>query len=168
MGLFGASGAALAEGDAAPDFALQDQDGRWHRLTDYHGRWLILYFYPKDDTPGCTKEACGFRDRFTELREAGVAILGVSLDDAASHARFSHRYELSFPLLSDVGGLVAAEFGALMSLGPLKYTRRHSFVIDPEGNIVKIYRKVRAAGHSQQVLEDIRVLQAGNVAEGNR
>lgn len=143
-------------GDAAPDFELEDQQGQRHRLDDYRGRWLLLYFYPKDDTPGCTREACGFRDDFGALRDLDAAILGVSLDNANSHQRFAGKYALSFPLLTDKGGRTAAAYGALLALGPLKLTRRHSFLIDPDGRIARIYRSVKPAQHSGQVLADLR------------
>src|SRR6266576_3468324 len=102
----------LAAGAPAPAFELKDQDGRNHRLEDYRGRWVVLYFYPKDDTPGCTKEACNFRDDLPKLRALGVQILGVSVDTAESHAKFASKYKLPFPLLADTQGTVAKTYGS--------------------------------------------------------
>ena len=163
MGLwpFSAHAAELQVGDVAPAFELHDQRGEPHRLSDYRGHWVILYFYPKDDTPGCTTEACAFRDDILTLRSLGATLLGVSLDETASHARFAEKYGLPFPLLADPGGRVADAYGALFSLGPLRFAKRHSFIIDPEGRIARIYREVRPGEHSDQVIADLRALQGG-------
>lgn len=151
--------AELAVGTQAPEFALADQDKKTHRLEDYRGRWVVLYFYPKDDTPGCTTEACNFRDDLPKLRALGVQILGVSVDSTESHARFATKYSLPFPLLADAGGNAAKAYDALWSLGPIKFTKRHTFVIDPTGKIARIYRDVKPEEHSRQVMEDVKALQ---------
>ena len=144
----------------APEFTLIDQNGLTHSLQDYAGRWVVLYFYPKNDTPGCTKEACAFRDDYKVIVAHNTQVLGVSVDDRASHEKFASKYSLPFPLLSDENGQVAKSYQALFSLGPLKYAKRHTFIIDPNGKIKKIYRKVDAASHSKQILADLTLLKA--------
>ncbi|MEN8176864.1 MAG: peroxiredoxin, partial [Pseudomonadota bacterium] len=119
----------------------------------------------KDDTPGCTTEACAFRDDFFQLQQMKVALLGVSLDDAESHRSFADKYHLPFALLSDRGGEVTAAYGSLMSLGFIKFARRHSFIIGPEGRVARIYRSVSPGIHSDQVIDDLRGLGVG-VTEG--
>ncbi len=152
---------ALAElnvGDEAPQFCLVDQHAEKQCLQSFKGKWVILYFYPKDDTPGCTKEACSFRDHFNTILSEDAVILGVSVDDADSHKEFSKKYSLNFPLLVDEGGMVSKKYEALWKVGPLKYARRHSFIIDPKGRLAKIYRKVDAATHVKEVIEDLKHL----------
>jgi peroxiredoxin Q/BCP len=149
----------LAPGMAAPSFQLKDHEGKTHRLEDYRGRWVVLYFYPKDDTPGCTTEACNFRDDLPKLRALGVQILGVSIDTADSHAEFAKKYSLPFPLLVDNGGVVAEQYGSLWSLKVVKFAKRHTFIIDPEGKIAHIYRDVKPEEHSRQVMSDVKRLQ---------
>jgi peroxiredoxin Q/BCP len=151
----------LSVGDQAPTFTLQDQHGRQHALPDYQGRWLVLYFYPKDDTPGCTAQACAFRDDFQQLRRMQVAVLGVSLDSVASHQAFAEKHGLPFPLLSDETGEVAAAYGALWKLGPIRFARRHSFIIDPEGRISGIFRSVKPANNSDEIITELVELGAG-------
>jgi len=143
------------EGDVAPDFRLQDQNGEWHTLEQYRGQWVALYFYPKDDTPGCTKEACEFRDDYERLAQMGVTLLGVSLDDVKSHQAFAAKYHLPFPLLSDADGEVAKRYGSLFQLWPLKFAKRHSFIVDPEGRIARVYRNVEPESHSDEVITDL-------------
>src|SRR5690606_38744344 len=138
-------------------FTLQDQDGNSHRLEDYRGKTVVLYFYPKDDTPGCTKEACSFRDNFGEIEEAGAVVLGVSVDDATSHQKFREKYELPFPLLVDDGAKVATEYGAwgekvLYGKKRIGMTRS-TFVIGPEGKLIKVWKQVKAEGHAEHVLK---------------
>lgn len=152
-------GGRLPEGAAAPDFALADQDGRIHRIGDYAGRWLVLYFYPKDDTPGCTREACGFRDDIDALAALDAALLGVSVDDVAAHARFARRHGLPFPLLADPHGRTAAAYGALLELGVARFARRHTFVVDPDGRIAARFDRVDPARHAAEVVERLRRLQ---------
>lgn len=150
-------GPHLAEGSFAPAFALADQEGHVHRLSDYTGRWLVLYFYPKDDTPGCTKQACRFRDAYARLGETNVAVVGISTDDVDSHARFARKFDLPFPLLADPDGRTAAAYDSLLNLGVVKIARRHTFVIAPDGRVAARFDKVDPARH----MEDIeRVLRA--------
>ncbi len=147
----------LEAGDKAPDFELPDQDGKRHRLADYAGKTVVLYFYPKDDTPGCTKEACSFRDNHDEIQEAGAVVLGVSADSEASHRKFADKYELPFPLLSDDGAKVASTYGAwgektLYGKKVIGMTRS-TFVIGPDGRLTKVWKQVKAEGHAEQVLK---------------
>ncbi len=153
-----ANASGLSVGDLAPGFNLPDQQGQQHRLTDYHGQWLVLYFYPKDDTPGCTKEACSLRDEFAAFRQLDVAVLGVSLDDTESHAAFAKKYRLPFPLLSDSGGKIAKAYGSLGGFGPIRYAKRHTFIVDPDGRIARVWRKVDPATHSSELLKALSAL----------
>ena len=148
----------LEAGVAAPGFVLSDQYRKVHSLIDYQGQWLVLYFYPKDDTPGCTREACNFRDDIVQIRELNAEVFGISVDNAESHAKFAEKHGLPFALLSDADGDVAKEYGALMSLGPLKIAKRHSFIIDPEGKVAKVYRKVNPDKHSEEIIADLTTL----------
>ena len=147
-------------GQAAPDFSLPDQNGKLHKLTDYSGKWLVLYFYPKDDTPGCTEEACAFRDDLQQLTALGAEVVGVSLDDSSSHAIFAKKYHLPFPLLADKSADVAARYGALLNLGLFKVARRYTFLINPQGKISRVYDKVETSRHSKEIIEDLKVLLA--------
>jgi thioredoxin-dependent peroxiredoxin len=156
-----ASAQELAPGAPAPSFTLKDQDNKVHKLEDYRGRWVVLYFYPKDDTPGCTTEACNFRDDLPKLRALGVQILGVSMDSSESHAQFAKKFLLPFPLLADDGGAVAKSYGSLWGLGPVKFTRRHTFIINPDGRLARIYRDVKPEEHSRQIMADVQQLQGG-------
>ena len=155
-----AHAAGLHVGDPAPPFRLMDQNGNVHTLDDYRGQWLVLYFYPKDDTPGCTTEACEFRDDVAELKRMGAAVLGISVDDVKSHREFADKYHLSFPLLSDSNGEVARSYGALRNLVLLKFAKRHTFIIDGEGRIAKIYRSVDPKTHSDAIIRDLAQLQS--------
>jgi peroxiredoxin Q/BCP len=143
-------------GKPAPDFRLPDQHGKIHALRDYRGHWVVLYFYPKDDTPGCTQEACAFRDDLNQLTELGAQVIGVSVDDSKSHAAFARKYHLNFPLLADSKGDVAASYGALLNLGLIKMAQRYTFLIDPEGNIRRDYLSVETSRHSQEIIEDLK------------
>lgn len=147
------------EGEAAPGFALPDAAGRPVELAQQLGHWVLLYFYPRDNTPLCTREACELRDHWDELQQLGVRVLGISLNDSASHARFAAQHQLPFPLLSDRGGEVAYAYSALVRLGPLRLTRRFSFLIDPQGRVRKCYFKVDVSRHATDVLTDLRELQ---------
>lgn len=151
--------ARLAAGDPAPDFALADQDGRVHRLGDYAGRWLVVYFYPRDDTPHCTREACSFRDATEALAALGAAVVGVSVDSPASHAAFARKHRLAFPLLADPGGRTAAAFGSLLRLGILRVARRRSFIIAPDGHIAARFDRVDPLRHADEVAGVLRRLQ---------
>src|SRR6266566_1220421 len=159
MALGSARADELAPGEPAPTFTLKDHEGARHRLEDYRGRWVVLYFYPKDDTPGCTTEACNFRDDLPKLRALGVQILGVSVDSVQSHAAFSAKYSLPFPLLADADGDVAKRYGALWGIWPIRFAKRHTFIVDPTGRIARIYRDVKPEQHSREVMEDMKVLQ---------
>jgi peroxiredoxin Q/BCP len=150
--------ADVQTGDMAPGFQLMDQNGETHNLARYRGQWLVLYFYPKDDTPGCTKEACEFRDDHDRLADMGVVLLGVSTDDIESHQAFAEKYHLPFPLLSDAQGEVAKHYGSLWQLGPIRFAKRHSFIIDPEGRIAHIYRDVSPKTHSDEVIAQLQAL----------
>lgn len=147
-------------GQAAPEFSLPDQNGKQHKLADYSGKWLVLYFYPKDDTPGCTQEACAFRDDLHLLSALGVEVVGVSLDDSSSHAEFAKKYHLPFPLLADKNADVAARYGVLLNLGLFKMARRYTFLISPQGKISKVYDKVETSRHSKEIIEDLKLLLA--------
>jgi len=160
LGLSTSVQAELSPGDAAPEFRLQDQNGEWHTLADYRGRWVVLYFYPKDDTPGCTKEACAFRDNIFAFEELGATILGVSLDDVDSHEAFAEKYSLPFSLLSDADAATATDYGVLKKMVGFRFARRESFIIDPDGNIAVRYEKVDPAKHSEQVLADLKTSMA--------
>ncbi len=143
-------------GQAAPEFKLRDQNGIVRSLADFSGRWRVLYFYPKDDTPGCTEEACRFRDDFAALNALGAVVIGISLDTPASHARFAGKYQLPFYLLADETGAVTRAYGALMNFGLVRMARRYTFIINPAGQIAKVYRAVDPAGHSQEVIGELR------------
>ncbi len=160
MELFGTSSASELEvGMQAPQFELFDQTETTHSLNNYLGKWIVLYFYPKDDTPGCTKEACAFRDDIASLNNLDVQVFGVSVDTTKSHAEFASKYSLQFPLLADLGGQVASNYGSLTKIGPIKLAKRHTFIIDPEGKLAKIYRSVKPATHSDEVIAEIKKLQ---------
>ncbi len=154
VGLVAASGGSLQLGDSAPDFILPDQDEKMQRLSDYRDGWVVVYFYPKDDTPGCTAEACGIRDDYGQFTEADITVFGISYDDPASHRAFKEKYELPFTLLSDSDKQVAGLYGAKGLLMP----KRMTFVIDPEGVVRKIFNKVDVAGHSGEILAAVKQL----------
>ncbi len=145
-------------GDPAPAFSLTDQNGETHTLAGFSGKWLVLYFYPKDDTPGCTTEACNFRDDIFKFKEAGIAIAGVSLDDVESHKAFAEKYSLPFPLLADSDHAVAEAYGVLTSMGPVKFAKRETFIIGPDGKVAKHYGKVDPDEHSAEVLADVKAM----------
>jgi thioredoxin-dependent peroxiredoxin len=147
-------------GQPAPDFALTDQFGKVQKLSDFHGKWLVLYFYPKDDTPHCTTEACQFRDDIFKIRALGAEVVGVSVDDQDSHAEFAAKHGLPFPLLADKGGLVADRYGSITDLLVIKFAKRNTFIIDPLGKIAKSYVSVDAARNPAQVVVDLAALQA--------
>jgi thioredoxin-dependent peroxiredoxin len=145
-------------GVPAPDFELPDQNGLMHNLKQFAGRWLVLYFYPKDDTPGCTQEACAFRDDLHKLAALDAQVVGISVDDTRSHAAFAGKYHLPFPLLADSSAAVAARYGALTDLWLIKFARRYTFLIDPQGRIVKVYTSVDTSRHSAEIVDDLRQL----------
>ena len=151
----------LAPGDPAPDFALPDQQGRIHHLDDYRDDWLVLFFYPRDDTPGCTSEARGFQEYYDYFRMTSIHLLGINTASQESHKQFRHKHELGFPLLSDATGSVTRQYGSLFGFGPFKLARRHSFIIDPEGKLVEIYRQVEPEGHAYEVVQRLHELTSG-------
>lgn len=148
--------------DTAPEFSLPDVNGTVHSLADYRGRKVVVYFYPKDDTPGCTKEACSFRDKFAEYSKYGITVLGISPDKPASHQKFIQKYELNFTLLSDPEKLVLMSYGAWGTKNMYgKITEgviRKTFLIDEEGKIVKAYHRVKVDGHAEKILSDLGVI----------
>jgi len=146
-------------GDPAPDFALRDDHGNVVRLTDFRGRPVVLYFYPKDDTPGCTTEACGFRDAYADYRRNAIVVLGLSPDSVESHTKFRDKFALPFPLLVDAGHAIATAYGVW---GPKTFMGRNyegvlrtTFLIGPDGRLLRIYENVKPEGHSQQILADL-------------
>jgi thioredoxin-dependent peroxiredoxin len=149
----------IKEGVNAPLFSLPDQDGNIHNLADYKGKWVLVYFYPKDNTPGCTTEACTIRDNFPHFKSLGITVFGISVDSVESHKKFEKKYGLPFTLLSDNEKKVVTMYGVW---GKKKFigheymgTERKSFLIDPSGVIVKVYDKVKPAEHAEEVLEEI-------------
>jgi thioredoxin-dependent peroxiredoxin len=156
----GASASNLTVGSVAPPFKLQDQNGQWHALEEYRGKWLTLYFYPKDQTPGCTTEACEFRDNVFAFRDVNAVIVGISVDDVDSHKKFENKHGLPFTLLADPSKETAKAYGVLKNIVWLvEFAKRETFLIDPTGRVAKIYRDVDPKGHSQTVLADIKALQ---------
>ena len=151
--------ADIEVGSKAPNFILSDQDNVQHQLSDYEGSWVILYFYPKDDTPGCTTQACDFRDAVKRIIASRSNVFGVSLDSVESHKRFADKYNLPFSLLSDETGIVSKAYDSLNNFMSLKSAKRNTFIIDPEGKIAKIYLSVKPSTHSQMVLNDLNQLQ---------
>ena len=146
-------------GEKSPDFNLPDSKSNSHSLAQYSGKWLILYFYPKDDTPGCTAQACNFRNDLHKLEKMDAKVIGVSVDGGRSHAIFAKKYNLPFALLSDETGAVAKEYGALTDLGFFKIAKRYTFLIDPNGILRKSYFSVDTSRHSQQIIDDLNTLQ---------
>ena len=146
----------------APAFSLPDQKGKIHKLSDYLGQYVLIYFYPKDDTPGCTKEACMIRDVFPDFKKTKSKVLGISVDSVESHKKFAEKYKLPFTLLSDENKKVVEKYGVWQekSMFGKKYmgTMRTSFLVDPNGKIVKIYEKVKPEIHAEEVLKDLKEL----------
>lgn len=146
--------------EKAPSFSLPDQNGNAHSLEQYLGKKVLLYFYPKDDTPGCTTEACNFRDGYKEFQDMGLVILGISADSVKSHKKFAHKFELPFPLLSDEDHAICEAYGVwgLKKFMGREYMgiTRNSFLIDEKGDILKIYEQVKPPVHSQEVLDDVK------------
>ena len=150
------AGEPPAVGSDAPSFNLQDQNGDWHTLKSYHGQWLAVYFYPRDDTPGCTTEACNFRDNIYAFKAIGAAVVGISVDDVESHKKFSDKYKLPFTLLADENNETSRAYGVLRDYKLIKMASRQSFLINPEGKIAKHYADVDPDTHTDQVLADIK------------
>ncbi len=149
-------------GAPAPDFTLPDQDGVQHTLSAYRGKWVLIYFYPKDDTPGCTKQACAIRDADPDFKKLDAVVLGVSADSVKSHMKFAQKYGLAFPLLADEDKTIVNTYGVW---GPKKFMgreyegiKRTSFLVAPDGKIAKVYENVKADAHADEVLTDLRTL----------
>lgn len=144
----------------APSFSLKDSEGATHTLEQYRGKWIVLYFYPKDDTPGCTVEACSLRDARDDIVALGAEVIGVSADDSESHDTFTKKHELNFTLLSDPAMKTIEAYGAW---GPKMFGKlgiqRKTFIIDPQGQVVKVYGRVTPLGHGAQVVADLQLLQ---------
>ena len=147
----------IEPGKKAPDFTLPADDGAKVKLSGLRGKPVVLYFYPRDDTPGCTREACSFRDRSQELEKLGAAVLGVSTDDVASHQKFRDKYQLNFPLLADTDHKVAEKYGAWREKTRFGKTsmgiQRSTFLIDAEGKVAKVWKSVKVDGHDEQVIK---------------
>jgi len=160
FGITAPAQAQVAVGDVAPDFRLQDQDGQWQTLAQYRGQYVALYFYPKDQTPGCTKQACSFRDSSVAFKAVGAVILGVSLDDVKSHGEFAKKYSVPFPLLADTEGAVATRYNVLRDMLVMKMAKRETFLVGPDGRVVKHYQDVDPEKGTAEVLADIKALSA--------
>ncbi len=152
----------LRIGEQAPEFELPDQSGKITRLSDFRGNTLVLYFYPRDDTPGCTTEACDIRDNYAEYQNAGIPVVGISPDKLASHKKFQEKYSLPFTLLADENHAICEKYGVW---GRKKFMGREfdgvlrsTFIIDQEGKVVKIFEKVKPAGHGSEILEALKTL----------
>ncbi len=149
----------LKQGDNAPKFELKDQDGKVHKLSDYKGKKIVLYFYPRDDTPGCTIESCEFRDSYKEIQKKGAVILGVSNDDEKSHKKFKDKYKLPFDLLADTEKKLVEEFGVFgeKSFMGKKFMGifRTTFIIDEKGKIKKVFEDVTPKGHSEEIIKEL-------------
>jgi len=161
IALFGLQALAADQpvvGQPAPEFELSDQNGQLHSLEDYRDRWVVLYFYPKDETPGCTTEACEFRDNIFAYRELNAQILGVSLDNVESHRAFSENHDLPFPLLADADGSVADAYGVKTKMFGMTVAKRQTFLVRPDGTLAKHYGKVKPSTHSAEVLADLELL----------
>jgi len=152
---------APAVGQIAPDFKLSDQDGVVHTLKEYQGHWLVMYFYPKDETPGCTTEACEFRDNIFAYRKMGVSVVGVSVDDVDSHKKFAEHQHVPFPLLADATKSTARDYGVLVKMmGLFELAQRDTFIIDPTGKIAAHFSNVDPKTHSKDVLQSLQKLMA--------
>ncbi|MEE9310399.1 MAG: peroxiredoxin [Cocleimonas sp.] len=149
----------LKIGAIAPDYTLHDQNNQPQTLSKMRGKWVVMYFYPKDETPGCTAEACNFRDNILSLRVKKAEVWGISVDNSQSHAKFSEHHKLPFTLLADPAGRVAKQYGALLNMIVFKIAKRHSFIVDPKGKIAKIYRNVNPQTHVAEILKDLDALQ---------
>ena len=153
------SGDQIRVNAVAPDFTLLDQTNEKRSLSDFRGQWLVLYFYPMDFTPGCTTEACSFRDNWRQIESMDASVVGISVDDTMTHKAFAQKNKLPFTLLADPEGVVAEKYGALYLFMGVKMARRHSFIIGPEGRVRKVYTHVDLDDHAEQVIEDLEALQ---------
>ncbi|MBD2081589.1 peroxiredoxin [Leptolyngbya sp. FACHB-17] len=141
----------LNVGDTAPDFTVKDTNGNTVKLSDYAGRAVVLYFYPKDDTPGCTKEACSFRDNYTQYTSQGIPVFGVSMDDEASHQRFTEKYSLPFPLLADTNGAITQAY----DVDGGGYSKRVTYVVGADGKIVQVHTTIQTDTHATDILQQL-------------
>lgn len=160
----GVANEQIVVGQAAPEFELPDQQGHLHSLEDYKNQWVVLYFYPKDETPGCTTQACEFRDNIFSFRKLGAQILGVSLDDVDSHKAFAENHNLPFPLLADTDGEISTRYGVKTRMFGMTVAKRQTFIIAPDGTVVKHYDDVDPDAHSAEVLADLESLGASATA----
>jgi len=149
----------VREGEPAPDFTLQDQQGRPVTLSSFRGQWVVLYFYPKDDTPGCTKEACSFRDNLVALQQLRAAVLGVSVDTVDSHKAFADKFKLTFPILADNHHEVCQRYGTLTSYMGVTVASRSTVLIDPQGVIRKLFPDVQPTDHALEIHQALKTLQ---------
>lgn len=145
----------LSVGDTAPNFTVKDTIGKTVSLSEYAGKPVVLYFYPKDDTPGCTKEACSFRDNYEQYLSQGITVFGVSLDDEASHQQFTEKFNLPFPLLADVDGAIAKAYNVIMERNGTLYAQRVTYVIGGDGKIEKVYTSIQTDTHASDILAEI-------------
>lgn len=155
---FSAAAAIPSAGTAAPEFSLSDQAGKTRQLSEWRGKWVVLYFYPKNDTPGCTEEACAFRDDMDQLTALDAQVVGISVDTSASNKSFADKYKLPFPLLADSKAEVAQRYGALSDWLVYKFAKRYTFLINPSGQIAKVYLSVDTSRHSAEIIKDLKQL----------
>jgi peroxiredoxin Q/BCP len=155
---------SIEAGDPAPDFKAEASNGRTLSLKDFKGKWIVLYFYPKDDTPGCTREACGFRDSFKRIESLGAVVLGCSPDDLKAHDKFITKYELPFILLSDPDHQIAQDYGVWKSKNmygkKVMGIERSTFLISPDGVIHKAWPKVKVEGHADEIMDELKLVRA--------
>ena len=159
LSVFGMAATAAevpAVGSLAPEFNLPDQHGKQRQLTEWRGKWVVLYFYPKDDTPGCTEEACTFRDDLEQLTALEAQVVGISVDTSESHKAFAEKYKLPFPLLADAKADVATRYGAVSNWLVVKLAKRYTFLIDPQGKVAKAYLSVDTSRHSSEIVNDLK------------
>lgn len=145
----------LSVGDTAPSFTVKDTNGNTVSLSDFAGKTVVLYFYPKDDTPGCTKEACNFRDHYATYQGKDIVVFGVSMDDEASHQAFTEKFSLPFPLLADTDGAITKAYDVEGEMNGMRYAKRVTYVIDGNGTIAKVYGTVNAATHAEDILAEL-------------
>lgn len=150
--------ADISSGQSAPEFRLQDQNGDWHELQDFSDQWLVVYFYPRADTPGCTTQGCSFRDNIYAFRGIGAEVVGISTDPVDRQKAFSEKYSLPFSILSDESGQVAKAYGVLIDRGSMNFARRETFLISPQGRIARHYQNVNPSTHTEEVLSDLQAL----------
>ncbi len=155
-----ANGNLPKAGDVAPDFSLPDQNGKLRASGEFRGKWLVFYFYPRDDTPGCTEQAARFRDALRDIEALGATVCGVSVDDSEIHAEFARKYNLPFALFADRKGEIAGRYGSLLNLGVVRFAKRNTFLVDPQGKVAKVYLGVNPERNAQEVTADLRRLTA--------